>query len=209
MILRQKQFARPVLMAALAIMLYGCGATTPVQPGANTSQEQTKTGESAETGGGIDAKAEGSFELAKKLIKRGDFADAEEVLFNTTRDFPDLPGPYANLGMVLEKKKDYQNAEIALKRAIELAPQKPEPYNHLGIVYRREGKFRKALETYKKGLQVSPDYRNLLLNTGILLELYLNAPQQALEYYQRYLEQVPDDKQVQIWIADIKQRSGS
>ncbi|MDQ1363043.1 MAG: hypothetical protein QG652_903, partial [Pseudomonadota bacterium] len=43
---------------------------------------------------------------------------------------------------------------------------------------------------------------------GILCEIYLRDVDCALQQYERYLEYVPDDKTVTIWIADIKRRAG-
>ena len=75
-------------------------------------------------------------------------------------------------------------------------------------MYRHSGRFEKALEIYKQGLEVAPENSNLLRNTGIVLELYLHNPEAAVPYYKRYLEQKPEDKQVQLWIADLNQRLG-
>ena len=42
----------------------------------------------------------------------------------------------------------------------------------------------------------------------VLCDLYLHDFNCALEQFEDYLEQVPGDKEVAIWVADVKQRVG-
>ncbi len=43
-------------------------------------------------------------------------------------------------------------------------------------------------------------------NLGVLCDLYLHDYQCALEQFQDYLELEPGDKEVAIWVADVKRR---
>ncbi len=191
--------------ACLIIMLYACGASTPVvQTSPKMTSEATTTERTA-----LDPEIEHEFNLGLKFMMEKKYDKAEEVLLKMTQTYPNLSGPYANLGTVLKAKEDYQNAEVAFKQALRLNTKNPETYNHLALLYRQTGRFNDALQTYKQGLMIASTNTNLLRNTGILLELYLNSPEAALEYYQRYLEEKPDDKQVQQWAAILNQKAGS
>ncbi len=191
--------------ACLVVMLYACGASTPVvQTGPKMTSEATATEHAA-----LDPKIEHEFNLGLKFMMEKKYDKAEEILLKMTQTYPNLSGPYANLGTVLKAKEDYQNAEAAFKQALRLNTENAEAYNHLALLYRQTGRFNDALQTYKQGLMVAPTNTNLLRNTGILLELYLNSPEAALKYYQRYLEKKPDDKQVQQWVAILNQKASS
>lgn len=214
MVLQPRQLIKSLGTTCLIATLYACGASAPVQQTSTTeatpSSGSTQAVQAVQQSNNpqLDPEIENEFNHGIKAMVERDYDKAEEIFYNMTRANPNLSGPYANLGVILKTKKDYQNAEIALRRALELNPENPEIYNHLGLVYRESGRFNNAFEIYKQGLEFAPENSNLLRNTGILLELYLNTPEAALPYYQRYLEKKPDDKQVQIWIADLNLRLG-
>ena len=54
----------------------------------------------------------------------------------------------------------------------------------------------------------SPEYLPAIKNLGILCDIYLHDMDCALKQYERFLEYVPDDKTVAIWVADIKRKAG-
>ncbi len=214
MVLQPRQLIKSFGIAWLTATLYACGASAPVQQSSTVAATATTSGSTSvktvpqSNKSNLDSDIVNEFNHGIKAMVDRDYDKAEEIFYNMTRANPDLSGPYANLGVVLKAKKDYQNAEIAFRRALELNPENAEIYNHLGLMYRESGRFNNALEIYRQGLVVAPENTNLLRNTGILLELYLNTPQAALQYYQRYLMKKPEDKQVQIWIADLNIRLG-
>ncbi len=210
MALQPQQLTKITVMVGLISMLYACGTRAPTihvntEASATNNSSQSITSESTR----LDPKIEHEFNLGLKAMVERSYDEAEEAFSKMTQAYPNLSGPFANLGAVLTAKKDYANAELAFKNALQQNPKNAEIYNHLGLLYRQTSRFQKALQTYKQGLMIAPKATNLLRNTGILLELYLNSPSAALEYYQRYLEQKPEDKQVQLWISLIKQQASS
>jgi len=197
-------------ISCLIVLLYGCGASAPVQPveiQQTPTESDTLATESPDGKPALAPAIQTAFNKGMQAINNKEYDKAIDIFFAMSRAYPELSGPYANLGMLLAAKKDYANAEAALKQALQLNPDNPEIYNHLGLLYRQTGRFDEALQIYSQGLEHSPENINLLRNTGILLELYFNNSTEALKHYQRYLELQPDDKQVQIWIADLNQRN--
>jgi len=193
---------------ALALLLTGCGASTPTKPASQPTPAKPAAEATNQVASGVDPRIAAEFDTGLKALMGGDRKGAEDVFFAMTRAYPDMPGPYANLGMLLSLRGDYDNAIIALKRAVELGPTLIEAYNQLGLAYRHKGRFHEALEIYRRGLEVDPKNKNLLRNTGILLDIYLDMPKEAYNHYQRFLELVPDDKQVKIWSASVAARAG-
>ena len=148
------------------------------------------------------------YQRALTLMADEKFTSAEKILQKIILENPDLAGPYVNLGIIYQKTDKDTEAEQALKQAIEHNPENIIAHNQLGILYRKSGRFDEARQMYDKALEIDPQYATAHLNLGILYDLYLNRPQMALSHYQRYLElNNADDKQVELWIADIKNRA--
>lgn len=107
---------------------------------------------------------------------------------------------------------DIQAGQLADAQAILLDLVKEEPklaaaQNNLGILYRQLGQFEKAESAYRAALAAEPDHAKAHLNLGILYDIYLQQPAQALSHYEKYqsLSQGAD-KEVALWIAELKQR---
>jgi len=208
MALQLLQLTKISAATCLITMLYACGASTPaVKTDINTAAVNSEAMANKQVT--LDPKIEHEFNLGMKAMYDRNYNKAEEIFLKMTQAYPSLSGPFANLGTVLTAKKDYPNAELAFKHALRLNAKNVETFNHLGMLYRQTGRFQEALQTYEQGLMIAPKNINLLRNTGILHELYLNSPSAALEYYQRYLEEKPEDKQVQLWTSLLNQRTGS
>lgn len=156
----------------------------------------------------VDAAAQRQFARALSAMKLGRYPDAEGELLALTRSHPELPGPYANLGIVYFRLGKMPEAVAALTTAIGINPGHAAYYNQLGIVYRQSGQLDKARAAYLKALQADPGYANTYLNLGILYDLYLRDASQALAHYERYQSLLPAaDASVGKWIVDLKQRS--
>jgi tetratricopeptide (TPR) repeat protein len=66
----------------------------------------------------------------------------------------------------------------------------------------------KAREAYEAAIAADAAYAPASLNLGVLHDLYLGHPAQALELYNRYLALTPaGDAVVAKWVADVKRRA--
>jgi hypothetical protein len=54
-----------------------------------------------------------------------------------------------------------------------------------------------------------PGYAPAHLNLGVLYDLYLGEPQQALEQFENYIQLAGENKQVAGWVAELRKRVGS
>jgi len=80
--------------------------------------------------------------------------------------------------------------------------------NSQAIALRQQGQFDKAREAYEAAIAADANYAPASLNLGVLHDLYLNHPDQALELYNRYLALTPaGDAAVGKWVADVKTRA--
>jgi Flp pilus assembly protein TadD len=150
----------------------------------------------------------GRYASALHLMQDQRYDRAGEILEAVTRSRPDLPGPYVNLGIAYLHLDRLADAERSLTRALELDPDNAAlVHNLLGVVYRKSGRFAEARRCYERALELDPGYADAHLNLGILLELYLQQPEAALEHYARYRQLGgADDARVNSWITDLKRR---
>ena len=83
----------------------------------------------------------------------------------------------------------------------------PAALNQQAIALRQQGEFAKAREAYEAALAADASYATACLNLGILHDLYLGQPAEALAMYSRYLALTPaGDTAVGKWVADLKNR---
>ncbi len=86
-------------------------------------------------------------------------------------------------------------------------PDDPGIYNNRGMTFRENGEFKKAEEDYKRSIALKPDFRDAVLNLGILYELYLGKFADALKNYREYVKLGGDRKDVLSWIEMLEKRT--
>ncbi len=85
-------------------------------------------------------------------------------------------------------------------------PEEPAAYNSRGILYRDNGEFKKAEADYQKSITLKPDFSDAFLNLGILYELYLGKPGDALKNYKEYLKKGGKREDVLVWINVLEKK---
>jgi len=154
----------------------------------------------------LEAKWRSDFESAIAMMKDEDYAKAVGLLERVIGQAPGVTAPYIDLAMAYEHTGKLKEAEQNLKTALTLVPGHPVASNEYGLLLRRAGRFAEARTVYEKSLETFPEYLPGHRNLGILCDLYLNDPACALEQYELYSQAKPGDKQVKLWIADLRLR---
>lgn len=94
-----------------------------------------------------------------------------------------------------------------VERADDAGASAAVPLNRQAVQWRERGEFAKARAAYEQALAADPAYAPAALNLGVLHDLYLGQPDQALPLYEKYLALTPGgDAAVAKWVADLKKR---
>lgn len=150
------------------------------------------------------------FAQALTLMKQRKTAQAEAAFMELAKDFPDATGPQTNLGIIFANTKRNDAAIAAFTRAASANGENASAFNWLGILNRRSGNFERAKLSFEKAIEVNPNYAAAHLNLGLLLELSMNQPADAVESYRSYQKVVGEkDLRVLPWIAEIEARQPS
>ena len=156
----------------------------------------------------MDEASRKDFERAVAMLNAQDYGGAIDLLEKVIEQSPGVTAPYINVAIAYTHIGKLEKAEAHLKKALSLVPEHPVACNEYGLLCRRGGRFPEARAVYEKSIARFPNYYPLHRNLGILCDLYLNDPACALEHYEIYSAARPEDKQVKLWIADLRARLG-
>lgn len=198
-----------VLACLLALAIAGCaGAPSAPERGDATARPAAPPAPAEAASGEATAAraAELHFAAALDLMRRERYDDAAVAFTAMTRAYPDLAGPYLNLGIIYARTDRAAEAERALRAAMERNPTSAVAYNLLGLLYREAGRFEEARRAYEGALAVDGSYADAHLNLAILHDLYLQRPESALVHYELYRRAGGEDAMLERWIADLRQR---
>ena len=202
-------YARATLgLLALGVPLATGGCSSTGGPSAAPIEARDPSGFSITEIVRAPARARDEFEQANQALAAGELERATTLLTEIVASSPDLTAAQINLGIAYQRKGDLPLAEKALLAAIARSPRHPVAQNELGIVYRRMGRFADARTRFESTLSAHPEFHPAHKNLAILCDLYLADPACALEHYLAYSAAVPDDTKVEMWIADLRNRTG-
>lgn len=155
----------------------------------------------------VSPEARKSYDEALVAMRNGDNSAAKGRLMDLTKTYPNLSGPYTNLGLIYFREGEIDDAQAAFEQAIKVNPKSAVSYNHLGIIKRGKGKFKEAEDDYLQALSINKDYAYAHLNIGILYDLYLGELHKALDHYNRFQKlSAEEDQEVKKWIIDLRRR---
>jgi Tfp pilus assembly protein PilF len=156
----------------------------------------------------MDAGARRDFERAVGMMNDEEYDQAVDLLEKVIEKSPRVTAPHINMAIACRRIGKLEQAEEHLKTALGLVPEHPVAGNEYGMLCRKAGRFDEARTIYERVIARFPDYYPVHRNLGILCDLYLNDLACALEHYEIYSRAMPEDKQVTLWIADLRARLG-
>jgi len=217
---------KPAAPVALAVLLCACSSTperteppsaavpATQQPAAVPTPAGTA---SAATAGAaapsappveVPRRATADFERAVGMMRTGKATEAELEFQQIAAAYPQFAGADINLGILYRKTGRLEQSEQALRAAVARNGGSPVAWNELGVTLRMRGQFQAAGEAYQRAIAADANFAPAYRNLGVLLDLYEGDVPGALTALQRYKELSGEEKPVNGWIAELKQRSG-
>lgn len=154
----------------------------------------------------VDPEIRQEFQQAVALLKDEQYPEAIRLLKAVTGKTSKFTGPHINLAIAYIRTGEWQKAEDSLQKALQLNAAHPVAMNEMGLVYRKTGRYAEARTLYETLLSYYPDFLPVRKNLGVLCDIYIQDLACALENYEAYLEGIPEDEKVKIWVADVKSR---
>jgi len=153
-----------------------------------------------------NAKTHEEFDRAVSLLNDGKNEKAIELLARVIEKSPTVTAPHIDIAVAYLRIGQTGSAEEHLKAALALFPGHPVASNEYGLLLRRSGRFKEAREVYQTAISRFPEYLPVHKNLGILLDLYMDDPKDALHEFETCIASEPTDTEVGDWIAELTTR---
>ncbi len=208
--LNLSRLARLASTALLVATIAACNATTgSVKHVPARIEIQEAVGFTITEEGRVPGNVRVDYDQALALLEQGRVQEGAASLEAVAAEAPGLAAPRIDLGIAYHRMGDLEAAEKQLKQALELNPRHPIALNELGIVYRKTARFAEARQSYEAALAVYPGYHFARRNLAVLCDLYLADLDCALTNYEAYMATVDSDKEVAMWLRDVRYRAGA
>ena len=213
--------AAPLAAAWLLVQLSACSsqaakpvpaAPQAVAPAAQGSaQPVSATGAAAVAGGprpDAPPAARADFDRALRYMRAGNATEAELGFKQVALQYPQFAAPLVDLGLLQRKQGELEQSEASLKGAVGRESGNALAWTELGVTQRMRGRFKEAADSYEQAIAADPRYAPAWRNLGVLADLYLGDPQRALKAFEQYKAITGEEKPVNSWIAELRQRLG-
>jgi len=177
-------------------------------PAAGSATASAPAAVPAAAGQPVPPAARADFDRAVKYMRAGNATEAELGFKQIALQYPQFATPLVDLGILQRKQGELDQAEASLKAAVAKESGNAVAWTELGVTQRLRGEFKDAAASYEKAIAADGHYAPAWRNLGVLSDLYLGDPNRALAAFEQYKALTGEDKPVNGWIAELRQRLG-
>lgn len=182
---------RLLMLGMLLAMLWGC--------------ETTATKKTAPSGlAALSDAHRQAYGQALEALKTEQPEVAEQLLKPLAARYPGVAELALNLALAEYHQGDYDQALETLQPLLQQSNAVAPAYNLAGLIAMHQGEFQDAEQHYQQALAINPHYPKALYNLGLLHDVYFQQIAPAVDYYDRYLSQVEEDQETQIWVEHLR-----
>ncbi|XP_065055601.1 mitochondrial import receptor subunit TOM70-like [Rhopilema esculentum] len=128
--------------------------------------------------------------LAMKMFSAGMMQDANKLLEQTTKKFPESAEAWSLYGQLLQDQQQFQEAEDKLEKAIDLQPQNPTSYVYKALLclqWKRD--FEAANQLIRKAIAID-DKCDFAYETLATLEVQRGNSEEAIKLFNKAIDLV-------------------
>lgn len=201
--LHSARMLRLLCLWVLVGLLVACAGNDP-KPEAQLAQPVASSGKPV-----LTPEEQAAWNAALALMQKGDAPAAVSAFQAILTRQPRLAGAYVNLGILAEQRQDAAQARQLYQQALGINPANDVALMQLALLDQAQGKFREAEAGLLKVASINGNNASVHYNLGVLYELFLQNPGQALKHYRRYVElsNSEDKALVERWILLLERNS--
>ncbi len=143
--------------------------------------------------------------LGEMLGRIGESKDAQKEFQKAKAQAPADDRIYYKEGNAYFDEQKYDLAIGSYTKALDINPSNKLALNNMGVAYMEQKNYTQAAAKFKQVLELDPAYDMAVLNLGIIYDEHIVDKEQALKYYDRYLElKGPRSTEVKRWADSIR-----
>lgn len=131
--------------------------------------------------------------LGLVFLAEGDTVKAQSQFRKAVEARADYQPAHVQLAKLALKSEDYAGAEEHLRAILQNGGRSAEVFVNLGVAYKGMGQYDKAMQAYDEAEKMNPNLGATYMNRGIILQYHKDAPDRALQLYEKYLALANDD----------------
>jgi tetratricopeptide (TPR) repeat protein len=172
------------------------------------STDESTSDINSQSDNGITTNDLGKYKTALYAMKNNDHPKAESLLLEVIASYPQVAGPYVNLGIIYYTNKRYAKSIDVLSTALKLNPANAYAHNTIALNYQIQGDFASAEKHFLLAINNKQYYAIAHYNLALLYDIFFHKINESITHYQLYLKILQSyggtDKKTTDWLEQLK-----